>query len=189
MNTDNDVKLINKLKHGNRKAFDKLLNRYKKPLFGFLFHLTGNKQDAEDLFQETFIRIINNIHSYSHQNKFKSWIFKIAHNCFREKERKKKSDTIENRQSWEETYSDSGTKMLPDKIIEQKEFMEYYKNALEKLSNDLRDVFLMRVQSELSFKEIAGVLGCSVNTALGRMRYALMQLRKEIIHQSGGKSL
>jgi RNA polymerase sigma-70 factor (ECF subfamily) len=189
MNIDNDTGLINKIKLGNRKAFDRLLKKYKEPLFGFLFHLTGSKQDAEDLFQETFIRIIHNINSYSHRNKFKSWIFKIAHNCFREKERKKKYDTIENRQSWEERYLNSDAKRLPDKIIEHKEFMEYYKKALGKLSTDLKTVFLMRVQSELSFKEIAEILGCSINTALGRMHYALMQLRKEIIHQSEGKKV
>ena len=189
MNIDNDTRLINKIKLGNRKAFDKLLNRYKDPLFGFLFHLTGNKQDAEDLFQETFIRIIHTINSYSHQNKFKSWIFKIAHNCFREKVRKKKNDTIENRQLWEERYSHFDSKNLPDTCIEQEEFMHYYKKSLVTLSNDLKTVFLMRVQSELSFKEIADILGCSINTALGRMHYALMQLRKEILEQSEGKKV
>lgn len=189
MNIDNDTRLINKIKLGNRKAFDKLLNRYKDPLFGFLFHLTGNKQDAEDLFQETFIRIIHNINSYSHQNKFKSWIFKIAHNCFREKVRKKKNDTIENRQLWEERCSHFDSKNLPDTCIEQEEFMHYYKKSLGTLSNDLKTVFLMRVQSELSFKEIADILGCSINTALGRMHYALMQLRKEILEQSEGKKV
>ena len=183
MNTDNDARLIYKLKLGNRRAFDKLFIRYRDPLFGFLFHLTGNKQDAEDLFQETFIRIINNIHSYSHQNKFKSWIFKIAHNCFREKERTTKTSTTENLESWEERNSDFNSIRLVDTIIEQKEFMKYYTKALGTLSCDLKTVFLLRVQSELPFKEIAEILGCSINTVLGRMHYALMNLRKEMLHQ------
>lgn len=188
MNIDNDTGLINKLKLGNKRAFDKLFIRYKEPLFGFLFHLTGNKQDAEDLFQETFVRIIHNIHSYSHQNKFKSWIFKIAHNCFREKERKTKISTVENQESLEERDFNFNSTNLPGNTIEQKEFMEYYKKALGTLSSDLKTVFLLRVQSELPFKEIAEILGCSINTVLGRMHYALMKMRKEILHQSEGEN-
>jgi len=189
----NDAQLLKRFKQGDETAFVTLVNRYRIPLFNYIYRLIGDKHNAEDLFQDVFVRVFNAISDYQEQGKFASWIFGIANNLaidYLRKKGRRKSIFVDNNMPDSETnYFDSVPDLgfSPEDFIEQKELQEILKHAINQLPIAQRQVLLMREHSDLPFKEIAEILDCSINTVLGRMRYALFNLRNILQKQLKGE--
>ena len=189
MEQTSDKELIQRYREGDIKAFDLLFNRYKKPLFNFIYRLIGNKANAEDIFQEVFLRAIKGISGYRHQKEFSCWLYRIANNLIIDTFRKEKrgkvvslETTIKENRGESLLLKDviSDKKHLPSQSLEREELREKLEKAIELLPFEQRQVFVLREHSQLPFKEIASLLSCSVNTALGRMHYALKNLRNHL---------
>lgn len=178
-----DNELIAQYQSGKESALKTLITRYEKRLFTHILMSVKNKELAEDIFQETFIKVINTIRSgnYHEEGKFLQWIIRIANNLkidyFRKVQRMPIYDTNGEYDVFE---------LLKDKedSVEQKiireQIYEDVNHAVKFLPDEQREVLTMRIYQDYSFKEIAELTGVSINTALGRMRYALINLRKII---------
>jgi RNA polymerase sigma factor (sigma-70 family) len=178
-----DKELIKLFVSGNAQAFEKLIRRHKDKVYTYILFNVKNQELAEDIFQDTFIKVINSLKkgSYNEQGVFVSWVIRIAHNLIIDYFRK------ENRMP---TYSNDSlseinlfnSKSLSEETIEDKIIREQIandvRNLIDELPDEQREVILLRHFGNLSFKEIAEQTDVSINTALGRMRYALMNLRK-----------
>jgi RNA polymerase sigma factor (sigma-70 family) len=176
-----DTDLIYAFEKGSTSALEVLINRYKDKIFTSIVFLVKDKYLAEDLFQDTFIRIIDTVQNgrYNDEGKFLPWAMRIAHNLCVDYFRKvKRAPTI--------TTGD-GTDIfdlinVPEESAEQKimrkQTHDRLHRMLDKLPADQREVIVLRHFADLSFKEIAESTNCSINTALGRMRYGLINLRK-----------
>ena len=177
-----DEELVALYAQNNNRAFDELLNRYKNKVFSYILTATNDIDEANDIFQETFIKAIMTIKQgrYSEKGKFCPWIMRIAHNLIIDKYRKDKNEnTISN-----EEY---GTDLLNDIKLYDDSLEEYWKkeNAINnvvdliaELPDNQQTIIRLRFFKDLSFKEIAEIENISINTALGRMRYALINLKK-----------
>ncbi|MCP4522215.1 MAG: sigma-70 family RNA polymerase sigma factor [Cytophagales bacterium] len=177
-----DAQLIKMYKAGNEVAFAELLARYKTKIYTTIYMIVKDKYIAEDLFQETFIKVINKLTSgtYNEEGKFSMWVSRIAHNLAIDHFRKKKRyPTI----LAEDGSNIFNTLDFTEDSIESKRVKEDTHAALKQLIQTLpesqREVLIMRHYADMSFKEIAEATGVSINTALGRMRYALINLRKK----------
>ena len=179
-----DQELISEYVSGNHTSLAKLVNRHKNKVFAYILMVVKDKQLADDIFQDTFIKVINTLRSgtYKEEGKFIQWVMRIAHNLIIDFFRKAKrlpmleksndgSDIFDNVRIIEESIED---RMINDQIQED------IRNLIELLPREQREVLVMRHYSDLSFKEIAEQTDVSINTALGRMRYALINLRKMI---------
>lgn len=181
-----DSVLLEQYMNGNELAFSQLINRHERKVFGFIYSKVNDEDLANDIFQETFIKIIHTLKhkGYQEEGKFVQWTVRIAHNLIIDHFRKSnriqfKRDTEE--YSFMQTIADSSPNIeltLVDLQIEKD-----VKRIVELLPSDQREVIELRIYEDLSFKEIADLTGVSINTALGRMRYALINLRK-IIEQN-----
>lgn len=173
-----DARLIREIRKGNRTSFEVLLRKYEAPIFRFLLRMVGDRDTAADLFQETMMRVWKNIGKYREKGIFKAWMFRIASNCaydhFRSSGRRKESDAVRS----PDILSDY--RPGPDRLAESALAGKAIQNALNKIKPELREVFLMREESGLSFREIAETTGRPLNTVLSRMRYALINLRREL---------
>lgn len=179
-----DQELISEYLSGNHASLSKLVNRHKSKVFAYILMVVKDKQLADDVFQDTFIKVINTLRSgtYKEEGKFIQWVMRIAHNLIIDFFRKAKrlpmleksndgSDIFDNVRIIEDSIED---RMIHDQIYED------IRNLIELLPREQREVLIMRHYSDLSFKEIAEQTDVSINTALGRMRYALINLRKMI---------
>ena len=179
-----DQELISEYLSGNHASLSKLVNRHKGKVFAYILMVVKDKQLADDVFQDTFIKVINTLRSgtYKEEGKFIQWVMRIAHNLIIDFFRKAKrlpmlektndgSDIFDNVRIIEESIED---RMINEQIHED------IRNLIELLPREQREVLVMRHYSDLSFKEIAEQTDVSINTALGRMRYALINLRKMI---------
>ncbi len=183
-----DDELVEQYRNGGAEAFDQLLERYGKPLYNFIFRMLGNKAQSEDVLQEVFLRVIRNVQRYEMKGKFKSWLFTIANHLAISELRhssKRKSLSLDQGISTDEGEVRLGDmvgdeRYLPDVMVERKELREKLDEAIQLLPVEQRQVLMMRHFSELSFKEIADAVGCPINTALGRMYYALKNMRKKL---------
>ena len=188
-----DKQLINKYKNGYNLAFDSLLNRYKNQLYSYLFRLTGNSQIAEDIFQDTFFKVLKNIANYKEQGKFSNWLFGIAHNLILDTMKRDKIKTKfflqnDNIECAEETLKKIKEKeKTPDENLENNELKIIMLQAIDKLPFEQKQVVLLRHHSELSFKEIATILDRPLNTVLGQMRYALQNIKKILKEEYNGE--
>jgi RNA polymerase sigma-70 factor (ECF subfamily) len=178
-----DLDLINEYLNGNQSALEALINRHHKKLFSYILMLVKDKELAEDIFQDTFYKVILTLKSgnYKEEGKFLSWIMRIAHNLVIDFFRKdKKIPVVENN----EEYDIFNTIKIYDESYEEKIIKEQIDNDVKRLIDYLpeeqKEVLIMRHYKELSFKEIADLTNVSINTALGRMRYALINMRKII---------
>lgn len=177
-----DEVLVRLYTEGNNNAFDTLLKRYEKKVFSYLFYSVKNQELAEDLFQDVFIKIIVCIKNgqYSENGKFASWLMRIVHNHLIDHYRTVPSDKIISNDSSEVDLFNNADIAINEnreqEMIDQQTLVEV-KDLISKLPVSQREVLMMRVYDELSFKEIAEKTNCSINTALGRMRYAIMNLR------------
>lgn len=176
-----DKRLIQQYIAGDENSFRKLVLKYQQRVFGTIFMIVKNKEIAEDIYQDTMMKIVDylKLGKYNEEGKFLPWLLMIAKNksidYFRSKKRK---HTIQENDVFD-IFSNVSTKELrPDQEMESKETSEMVKNLIAELPEKQREVLIMRHYSGLSFKEISEITGTSVNTALGRMRYALIKLRK-----------
>jgi len=179
--TVTDQELIGRYLAGNQSSLEKLIRRHKNRIFAYILMIVKEKELAEDLFQDTFIKVINTIRSgsYKEEGKFIQWAMRIAHNLIIDHFRKaKRIPTIDNRDDF-----DIFEKVpIPVESIEERIITEQIhkdvKKLIEYLTKEQREVLIMRHYGDMSFKDIAEVTNVSINTALGRMRYALINLRK-----------
>ncbi|MFC2264944.1 MAG: RNA polymerase sigma factor [Prevotella conceptionensis] len=167
---------------GNNKAFDLLLERNQSRLFSYILFIVHDRSMAEDLFQETFVKIISKLHEgkYCSSGKFVSWMLRIAHNAVMDWYRRQKNEKTMEVYNENDLYGDS-TSVL-DANIENHFVKEQVLRDVQRMMNLLpitqREVVFMRFYQNLSFKEIAELTNVSINTALGRMRYAVMNMRR-----------
>lgn len=178
-----DQALINQFKDGNCNAITALVYRYQSNVYSTIYYLVKDKYIAEDLFQETFIKIIKYLKSdkYAEQGKFLPWMLRIAHNLCIDYFRKIKQEAKVTISNGEDiftylAFSDENA----EKSIIKKQTELTVQQLIEQLPDDQREVVIMRIYGDLSFKEIAELTDVSINTALGRMRYALNNMRRVI---------
>lgn len=177
-----DDALVQAYINGNNHAFDILLDRYQNKLFSYIYFLVRDKDLADDVFQETFVKAIVMMQQkrYVFSGKFSSWIMRIAHNHVIDLFRQEKKMNVSSIESGESSMNVEKN-MIEDNVesvIVCQQTREEVKRMIEMLPQAQREIVYMRYYQELSFKEIADILDISINTALGRMRYALMNLRK-----------
>lgn len=182
-----DRELITAYIDGNEKAFEVLLMRHKDKIYRFIYLKIRNQELAEDIFQETFVKIINTLKlgAYNEEGKFLPWAMRIAHNLVIDHFRKSsKVRMISESSSSKDDYNIFSTLSLDDKNIQEVMCYDELENQMVELIEHLpvsqRDILKMRIFKDMSFKDIAECEDISINTALGRMRYALINLRKLI---------
>jgi RNA polymerase sigma-70 factor (ECF subfamily) len=179
-----DQQLVHLYVDGNADALAILVNRYKDRIYTAIYLLVKDKYMAEDLFQDVFIRIIDTLKSgrYIEEGKFLPWALRIAHNMcvdhFRKVKRSPSIMTSDDRDIFEVlNFSEPGA----DEVMIQGQSHERIKKMIDRLPEDQREVIILRHYADLNFKEIADLTKCSINTALGRMRYGLINMRKMIM--------
>lgn len=181
--TISDSKLVSLYKEGNEGAFEELLNRHKSRIFTTIHLIVKDSYVAEDLLQEVFIKAINTIKEgkYNEEGKFLPWITRIAHNLSIDNFRKEKRYPTVILEDGSRVFN---TMEFSEDSIESEQIKKDTHSKLRKLVQELpesqREVLIMRHYMEMSFQEIAEATGVSINTALGRMRYALINLRKKM---------
>jgi len=177
-----DDELVKMYANGNNEAFDSLLNRYKSKLYSYIFYTVHNEDLANDIFQETFVKVILSIQSkhYAPSGKFYAWITRIAHNMIMDQYRQKNCDTLISEDP--ETGQITGDVTLSDPSFEMQQVYNQSLNDVVTLYKMLPEaqsqIVFMRFYQDMSFKEIAEELGISINTALGRMRYAIINMKR-----------
>lgn len=176
-----DSTLVSSYIKGDEKALEILIYRHKQKIYSFIYSKVYDKDVAEDIFQDTFIKVIRTLKrgAYNEEGKFLPWVMRISHNLvidfFRKNNRLPKFNNTNDFNIFS-ILSDSSLNAESALIKEQVE--TDVRRLVDKLPDDQRDVLLMRIYEDLSFKEISDKTGVSINTALGRMRYALINLRK-----------
>lgn len=179
-----DDELVNLYIMGNNSAFDVLLEKYQQKLFSYIFFIIKDKEISDDIFQETFMKAIVTIKNgkYNADGRFYNWITRIAHNLIIDQFRNEKNDNTVSCDN--EEYNILNNQDLCDGNIENDIISLQIRDDIRKLVNKLPDnqkeIIIMRFYHDMSFKEIAEITGTSINTALGRMRYAIMNLRKMV---------
>ncbi|MCD4654471.1 sigma-70 family RNA polymerase sigma factor [bacterium] len=176
-------------RNGDIAAFEVLLKRYQNQLFGFLIQSCRSRDRAEDLYQETFFRVVRSAGNYKTSASFRTWLFTIARNLLIDEHRKTLTRPQETRTKNHDTneFIDSTiVSETPDaeRIMRSREIRETIQSALASLPEQQREMFLLRENAGLDFKEAARITACSVNTAKSRMRYALLRIREKL-EQSG----
>jgi RNA polymerase sigma-70 factor (ECF subfamily) len=184
----NDQQLVHLYINGNESALSTLIHRHKKQIFSHIIQLVKNKAVAEDIFQDTFIKVINTLKkgNYKEEGKFLPWVMRISHNLtidyFRREQRLPTISGTTNKDGKEfDVFS-----LIPiyDKNREQeiieKQIESDIRKLIENLPDEQKEVLMMRHYFDMSFKEISEQTNVSINTALGRMRYALINMRKMI---------
>lgn len=176
-----DTELIRAFQDGDTDAFETLIYRYKDKIFSSILFLVKDQYLAEDLFQDVFIKIIDTLKKkhYTEQGKFYPWAIRITHNLcldyFRKVKRTPTIKTSDNNDLFDIIQiSEEGA----DKKIMQNQSHDRVRKMLDLLPEEQREIIVLRHYANLSFKEIAEITNCSINTALGRMRYGLINLRK-----------
>jgi RNA polymerase sigma-70 factor (ECF subfamily) len=177
-----DEQLVSDYSNGNDLAFDILLDRHKQVVYSYIYFTVRNRELAEDIFQETFIKAIVTIKQgrYTEAGKFRAWISRIAHNLIIDHFRQKKNEnTVSNDEAPVDLLNNpslcDGT--IEDEIV-RLQITSDIRKLISFLPDSQREVLEMRYYQDLSFKEIAEQTGVSINTALGRMRYAILNIRR-----------
>ena len=163
-------------------AFGKLIQDYRIQLFSYLLRLCGDRMTAEDLFQETLIKVWKGFKSYNEQNKFSSWLFSIAHNVAVDSIRK---DLAKNMVRSFEDVQTFASDDNPHNTFVEKETNELVMAAVSTLSEKQKQVFLLRQHSGMTFKEISKAINQPLNTVLGHMHYAVSRIRKKLSKEYG----
>ena len=168
---------------GNNKAFDLLLSRNQSRLFSYILFVVRDQEMANDIFQETFVKVITKLHEgkYKDSGKFSAWIMRIAHNVIMDWYRQQQARHIVEPTEGND-LSNLSSKDMMDSNIENlfvnEQILRDVRKMMEQLPASQREVVFMRFYQEMSFKEIAETTGVSINTSLGRMRYAILNLRR-----------
>lgn len=178
-----DGVLITQYRNGNEAAFDLLVDRYKSKVFTTIFLIVKDQDVAEDLLQDVFVKVVNTLHSdkYNEEGKFQPWVMRIAHNLAIDYFRKaKRQPTI---------LLEDGSNLLnsmrfadpsSEELRIKEETLDLVRKLIDELPEAQKEVVILRHYMDLSFQEIADQTGVSINTALGRMRYALNHIRKKM---------
>ena len=182
MNQMSDDALVGLYSNGNSRAFDILLDRYKDKLFAYIRFIVRNRELAEDIFQETFVKAIVTLQkgAYSSSGKFGAWLTRIAHNLMIDYFRQDRNEnSISNDETDYDLFNDRRFSDLTveDQMVNDQTLLDV-RRLVHQLPDNQREVVFMRYYQDLSFKEIADITGVSINTALGRMRYALINIRR-----------
>ena len=176
-----DSTLVKNYIQGDENSLEILIHRHKSKIYNFIFSKVLDRDTAEDVFQETFIKVIRTLknRSYNEEGKFLSWVMRISHNLiidfFRKSNRMPKfqpSDDYDIFQFIKDAVPNVEIKLINQQVVDD------LKKLILQLPNDQKEVINMRIYRDMSFKEISDITGVSINTALGRMRYAIINLRK-----------
>jgi len=177
-----DYELITRFIKGEESCFEQLIHRHKSKVFAYISLYIRDQALAEDIFQDTFLKVIQSVRAgkYSDNGKFLPWVMRIAHNLVIDNFRRvKQMNTISN-DNYESDLFNSA-KLSGDNIeddIIKRQILKDVRAMISSLPDDQREVVILRHYADMSFKEIADLTGVSINTALGRMRYALINMRK-----------
>jgi RNA polymerase sigma factor (sigma-70 family) len=186
MNTQvvSDQELIRQYLSGEHSSLEKLINRHQSRVYAYILMVVKDKHLSDDIFQDTFIKVVNTLRSgsYKEEGKFIQWVMRIAHNLIIDHFRKaKRIPVVDNKNEDFDIFSNL---RLSDESIEDKMILEQIhedvRKLIEYLPAEQKEVLIMRHYAGMSFKDIAEQTEVSINTALGRMRYALINLRKLI---------
>lgn len=185
-NLISDKDLVHLYVSGDESALAILLSRHKSKIYTSIYLLVKDRYLAEDIFQDTFIKVINTLKSgkYNEEGKFLPWVMRIAHNLVIDHFRKeKRTPTITNQEGFD-IFDVIGVseESTEDKMLRDQSHNEL-KALIQLLPEEQKEVLIMRNYADLSFKEIADLTGVSINTALGRMRYALNNLRRMMLER------
>jgi len=183
-----ELEWLEQYRQGDVQALGLLVEHYRRPLFGFILRMTEGRGDPEEVFQEVWFRAIRNFGKYKPKS-FLSWLFRIAHNLIIDRVRSAKpmrslQDADDDEMPLEERLAGSGHD--PAKLAGASDLGKRIANAVSGLPEEQREVFLMRTEGGLPFKEIAKIQNISINTALARMQYALAKLREELKDEYNG---
>lgn len=179
----NDQELINQYLGGNDKAFEELLSRHKSKIYTTIYMFVKDEHQAEDIFQDVFIKIIDTLRKgkYNHEGKFVQWAVRIAYNlCVDHFRRAKRRSSISTTDNFDIFDVIAGTEEAHDTTMIKSQSHEKLRALIDNLPPEQREVIILRHYADMSFKEISQVTRVSINTALGRMRYALINIRKNI---------
>ncbi len=179
VNVATDEALIKKFRAGDRGAFAQLVSKYERPLVNFLYRMTGDAGRAEELFQESFLRVFKHAGRFDTSRKFKTWLYTIASNLARNELRRRGKELPL-------TGVPASTGPGPQEKLESKEVEESVRGAVALLPEDQRLVLTMRIYQELTYEEIGEILGCSTGTAKSRMFYAMEKLRRHLEYLAPG---
>jgi len=178
-----DALLVQDYVAGNEDALATLIKRHESKIYGFIYSKVSDRDVANDIFQDTFIKVIKTLksNSYNEEGKFLPWVMRIAHNLIIDFFRKNKKMPLHRETEDFSVFSimTDDTLTIENQLIANQVELDI-KKLIEELPEDQKEVLVMRMYQDMSFKEISELTGVSINTSLGRMRYALMNLRKVI---------
>lgn len=178
-----DADLVLAYQQGHEQALSVLITRHKDKVYTALYMLVKDKYLAEDLFQDTFLKIIKTIKEgkYSEQGKFLPWAIRVARNLCMDYFRRTRLQVTITLPDGQDISSLVGCSDWASDAIEKRQIHDTVRKLVEDLPEEQREVIVLRIYADLSFKEISDLTGVSINTALGRMRYALINLRKLVV--------
>jgi len=178
-----DATLVSDYIKGDEKSLEILIKRHKQRIYSFIYSKVYDRDVAEDIFQDTFIKVIRTLRrgAYNEEGKFLPWVMRISHNLvidfFRKNKRMPKFDNAGDFNIFSVL---SDTSLNAEKTLIKEQVESDVRRLVDELPDDQKEVLMMRIYNDMSFKEISERTGVSINTALGRMRYALINLRKII---------
>jgi RNA polymerase sigma-70 factor (ECF subfamily) len=178
-----DAQLVSSYLDGSEYALEQLINRHQLQIFNFINSKINERNTSEDLFQDTFIKVIRTLKNglYNEEGKFLPWIMRIAHNLVIDHFRKSnRIPTIKNNDEFDVFQFISDGTLNAEDILVEDQISKDIQNLIQELPEDQKEVLIMRLYRDMSFKEISENTRVSINTALGRMRYAIINLRKLI---------
>ena len=178
-----DSELVSSYIDGNQKSLETLIKRHKQRIYSFIYSKVLDRDLTEDIFQDTFIKVIRTLKlgNYNEQGKFVSWVMRIAHNLVIDHFRKnKRIPKFENSYDFDIFSVLSDSSLNAEKSLIKDQILNDVKKLIEYLPDDQKEVLKYRFYNDMSFKEISEKTGVSINTSLGRMRYALINLRNII---------
>jgi len=183
LNEMTDEQLALSYVNGNNRAFDLLLSRNQSKLFSYILFVVRDRDVADDIFQETFVKVVTRMQQgkYTTSGKFSAWIMRIAHNVIMDWYRQQRNEHIVEPTEDNDLSNLRGASVLDsyrENEIVNEQVLKDVKRMMDNLPAPQREVVYMRFYQQLSFKEIAQLTGVSINTSLGRMRYALINLRR-----------
>lgn len=182
LNKLTDDALVTLYLQGNNQAFDELLNRHKERLYSYIYFIVRSRDVADDIFQETFVKAIVTLQQgrYNSDGKFSAWLTRIAHNLVIDQFRQERNENvISNDESEIDLFNNSAySEGTIESRMVNSQVLKDVRRLVNSLPDNQREVIYMRYYQSLSFKDIAAITGVSINTALGRVRYAVMNLRR-----------
>ena len=176
-----DGTLVQQYISGSEIALEDLINRHKSRIFNFINSKVRDRDTAEDIFQDTFIKVIKTLKNgvYNEEGKFLPWVMRIAHNLIIDFFRKNsRIPTLENNDEYDFFQFISDSTPNAENVLASDQIVKDLQKLIQELPDDQKEVLIMRLYRDMSFKEIAENTNVSINTALGRMRYAIINLRK-----------